>query len=297
MKRNGIILALITSVISGVSIFSNSIFVSNGDPIVFAFLRNCIVAVLLTIFLFSRGQFSVVRSLNKKEWGMLMGIGIIGGGIPFVLFFSGLSMIGAVHGNIIQKSLFLWVALLALPVLKEKLTKFQLIGYLALFVGLFVVGGTFRVSLTAGSYLVLAATFMWAVEHVIAKIALRRIDVSLVTWSRMIFGLPCLYIALMITGKVPLIVPSLGLSFTSLVASSVLLMVYMGVWYSALKKAPATLVSSILIFAPVVTMILGSTVLQKAVSSQQILTSICITVGLLLITISAIRPKQEITRV
>jgi drug/metabolite transporter (DMT)-like permease len=297
MKRNGIVLAIITSLVSGISIFANSIFVSTGDPSVFAFLRNCMVAVILTILLVSQGQFSGIRSLKKKEWLMLSGIGIIGGGIPFALFFSGLSMIGPVDGNIIQKTLFLWVLLLALPVLKEKVTKLQVAGYVSLFIGLFVAGGTFRVSFTMGSFLVLTATIMWAVENILAKVALRRISVSLVMWSRMVFGLPCLYIALMVTGKVPLITLSLGASLTPLIVSSVLLTIYMGFWYSALKKAPATLVSSILVFAPVVTMILGSVVMNKSISIQQMIPHAFLTVGLLLITIRALRPKQEITRV
>lgn len=297
MKRNGIVLAIITSVISGISIFANSIFVSTGDPSVFAFLRNGLVALLLTVLLVTQGNLSALKSCTKKDWEMLLFIGIIGGGIPFALFFSGLSMIGAVNGNIIQKTLFLWVLFLALPILKEKVTKLQLAGYLSLFIGLFVAGGTFRVSFTMGSLLVFTATIMWAVENIIAKVALRRISVSLVMWSRMVFGLPCLYIALMMTGKAPLIVPSIGVSLTPLIVSSVLLTIYMSFWYSALKKAPATLVSSILVFAPVVTMILGNVVMKKSISIQQVIPNMFLTVGLLLITIRAIRPKQEITRV
>jgi drug/metabolite transporter (DMT)-like permease len=297
MKRNGILLALTTAVVSGISIFSNSIFVASGDPVVFAFLRNSVVAILVTIILVYRGNFASFRTLTKKDWGMLLGIGVIGGGIPFALFFSGLSMIGAVNGNIIQKSLFIWVAILALPILKEKLTKFQIAGYLALFIGLFVAGGTIHVSLTTGSFLVLTATIMWAIEHIIAKIALRRISVTLVTWSRMVFGLPCLFIALMMTGKIPLLIPALYVSWTPLVVSSVHLTIYMGVWYRAMKYVPVTLVSSILVFAPVVTMILGSTLLQKAISSGQILTSAFLTIGLLMITTSALRPKQESLKV
>jgi drug/metabolite transporter (DMT)-like permease len=297
MKRNGIVLAITAAIVSGISIFSNSIFVASGDPLVFALLRNSIVAVILTILLVGRGKFSTLRFLTKKEWGMLFGIGVIGGGIPFALFFKGLSMVGAINGNIIQKTLFLWVALFAIPILKEKITKLQLAGYLTLFAGLFIVGGAFRASFTTGSYLVLAATIMWAVEHIIAKVALRRISVSLVTWSRMVFGLPCLLMALMVTGKMSLISSSMALSLAPLLVSSVLLTIYMGVWYGALKKAPATLVSSILVFAPVVTMIVGSTILQKAVPSQLVITSIFLTVGSLLIATSAVRTKQQITRV
>ena len=54
------------------------------------------------------------------------------------------------------------------------------------------------------------------------------------------------------------------------IVSSVLLVCYMSTWYTALSKAPATLVSSILVFAPVVTALLQSAILHKAINRPTI---------------------------
>ena len=92
------------------------------DVLTFTIVRNICVAVILTVVLLFLGHVKSLQNLSKKEWGMLVVIGAIGGGIPFAMFFSGLSMIGAINGNILQKTLFIWVALLAVPILKERIT-------------------------------------------------------------------------------------------------------------------------------------------------------------------------------
>ena len=154
--KKGINLAIATAVISGVSIFANSFFVSKTDPLTFTIVRNTVVALFLTAILAAFGFRQKLKNLTKKEWGKLIAIGAIGGGIPFALFFTGLSEIGALNSNIIQKTLFLWVALLAVPLLKERISKIQLVGYVSLFIGMFVVGGTIRFVSNTGTWLILS---------------------------------------------------------------------------------------------------------------------------------------------
>ena len=184
--KKGINLAIATAVISGVSIFANSFFVSKTDPLTFTIVRNTVVALFLTAILAAFGFRQKLKNLTKKEWGKLIAIGAIGGGIPFALFFTGLSEIGALNSNIIQKTLFLWVALLAVPLLKERISKIQLVGYVSLFIGMFVVGGTIRFVSNTGTWLILSATMLWAIENVIAKVTLKTVSPIIVSWGRMV---------------------------------------------------------------------------------------------------------------
>ena len=125
--RKGIYLVLLTTVISGFSIFANKIFVSQTNPLVFTTVRNIVVGAILTGVLVKLNLLRELKSLKIKDWLKLSFIGIFGGGVAFALFFSGLSQIGAVPGNLIHKTLYLWVALLAVPFLHEKLTFRQMI--------------------------------------------------------------------------------------------------------------------------------------------------------------------------
>ena len=293
MKNKGILLAITASVISGISIFSNTVFVSSADPLIFSIVRNGVVALMFTSILISFNQFRRLRTLTKREWGMLAIIGIIGGGIPFALFFSGLAMIGAVSGNILQKTLFLWVALLAVPILKERISRLQLVGYITLFVGMFVTGGTYKLIPSTGSYLILAATILWAAENIIAKVTLKRVPSLIVAWGRMIFGLPCLIIASVIVGKYPLLFVPASYTLVPIVVSSVLLVAYMSTWYAALKRAPATLVSSLLVFAPVITAICSSTILHRAMTEQQMTNIALLTIGTFVIAAGVRQEKRQ----
>jgi drug/metabolite transporter (DMT)-like permease len=280
--KKGVTLSLYTAGISGVSIFVNAIFVSKTDPLIFTLIRNVVVALILTVLLVISGKIKNLAMLSKNEWGKLVVIGAIGGGIPFALFFTGLASIGAVNGNILQKTLFLWVAILAIPILKERISKTQIVGYIVLFTAMFFFSGTFSIGANIGTWLVLAATILWAIENVIAKITLKTIPSSIVSWGRMTFGLPFLVIAAALFGKLGLLGNVTSYALTPIIVSSALLTLYVTTWYSALAKAPATLVSSILVFAPVITALLSLLILGKPIVGQQIAMVTLLTAGTLL---------------
>jgi drug/metabolite transporter (DMT)-like permease len=296
MKNNGTVFALITACISGLSIYVNTLFVSQTDPLIFTVLRNALIALFVSVVLIGSGQTKTLRGLNKKQWLQLVLIGVIGGGIPFALFFSGLAATGAVNGNILQKTLFLWVALLAVPLLKERISKLQMIGYLTLFSGLFVFGGTYTIVFSAGSYMILGATMLWAVEMIAVKRVIANIPPLVIAWARMVFGLPFLLGAVILTGKtVP--VPALAASLVPAGVSSVLLLCYMGTWYTALSKAPATLVSSVLVFAPVITALAGIAGSHTIITDQQSIQMGLLTLGSFVMILDAVRPKRQIIAV
>lgn len=255
MVKKGLLLSVVTACISGIAVFANSVFVTGVDPLIFAIIRNSVVVLMLTMVLW--GRKSDLSILHRQDWLRLVVIGVIGGGIPFAMFFSGLSMIGAVNGNILHKTLFLWVALLAIPFLRERITKFQLVGYVLVFLSLFVFGGTFRFVHATGSYLVLGATLLWAVENVVAKKTLQHIPFDIVAWGRMFFGLPVLFFSALVMGKANLLVFPTFFVSAPVIVSSVLLVAYVLTWYKALSQAPATLVSSVLVVAPLITAALG----------------------------------------
>jgi drug/metabolite transporter (DMT)-like permease len=270
MLRKAIVFSLLTAFISGISVFANGIFVTKADPILFAFVRNILVAVFLTGLLLGSHSFSKLKSLTRKEWGKLMAIGVIGGGIPFALFFSGLAQIGAVNGTIIHKSMFLWVALLAIPFLGETVGWMTILGYGMVFIGTFVIGGTFSIVPSVGTFMVLGATVLWATEQIVAKRILKTVSPTIVAWGRMIFGLPFLFGACVVSGSVKTLTPAFFQTASmALVASSVLLTAYMVTWFHALKRAPATLVSSILVLAPIITIALQAVIFHKTVQSIQ----------------------------
>ena len=121
LYKNPTVLALSAACISGVSIFINKFGVTSfQDPILFAGVKNALVAILLLGCTLAYSKKEELRTLTKKQWRQLITIGLVGGALPFGLFFTGLSMIPAVNGAILHKTLFVWVALLGTLFLREK---------------------------------------------------------------------------------------------------------------------------------------------------------------------------------
>ena len=261
MKNNVIYLALTTTFISGVAVFVNKYAVTAiKDPLVFTAVKNGLVGILILALLIATSKWKLIKSLNKKDSVYLLLIGIVGGAIPFYLFFTGLSLIPAINAALIHKTLVFWVALFAIPLLKERMSKTQILGVLMLFAGNLLVGGFKGFTFSKGELFVLIATILWGVENVIAKKALKNIDPDLVTAARMGFGSLILLAAAALTSPNAL---KGVLTFSSsqwfwVIISSAALLGYVMSWYRALKMAPATFVTSILVAATLITNILSA---------------------------------------
>lgn len=296
MKNNtiikGIAFALITSIISGVSIFYSKISVAKIDPLILATSRNLFVGILFLLSVGISSSFRSVRSLSLKNLILLILVAAVGGGVPFFLFFTGLKSIGAQNANVIHKSLFLWVALLSFLVLKEKPRAEYLISYL------FIIIGTFfffplKFKLGQGEIMVLLATLLWSLENIIAKIVLRQVDPSAVGLFRMFGGGLILLILTVINGKSNLLLHLSQAQLMTIGIGGTLLFFYVYFWYRALKLAPASLVALVLTFSVVVGNGLNGTFAGVKLLRVDLLSSIFIGIGTFLIYILTSRQKLE----
>src|SRR3989338_8794652 len=91
-NRKGLMLVFFTAIISGFSIFVNSFGVKGFDSSVFTFSKNAVVAILLFAIILGLGNFSELKTLKKRQRLQLAAIGLIGGSVPFLLYFKGLQM-------------------------------------------------------------------------------------------------------------------------------------------------------------------------------------------------------------
>ncbi|HWS48976.1 MAG TPA: DMT family transporter [Candidatus Methanoperedens sp.] len=260
-KNKGIYLALLTALISGVSIFVNKFAVhAIKQPLVFTFVKNSGVAILLMAVLVLGSKWKEVLKLNKKDLGKMFLVGVIGGSIPFYLFFTGLSSTPAVNGAIIHKTLVIWVAMLAIPFLKEKISFKRAALVAMLFAANVMVGGFKGFKFSQGEFLILLATLFWAVETIIVKKALKNIDPVILVSARMGIGAIVLLVMSVILEPVAL-GKALSLNTSQwfwLVLTMLTLFGYVTTWYTALKYAPAVTVMTILVGSTLVTNILSA---------------------------------------
>ena len=118
----GTLLAILTAVITGFAIITNKIFIVNLDPVIFTSIRALLIGIIFFIISSFQCKFDY-KKFKKVNWVYLALIGLIGGGFAFLLFFSGLQLTTSSRAAFIHKTLPLYVTLLAMLFLKEKVTK------------------------------------------------------------------------------------------------------------------------------------------------------------------------------
>lgn len=284
--QKGIILAIIAAIISGFAVFINKEGVALiKDSDIYTTLKNIVTASLVISFIVFTGQIGKLKKLKRNDWLLLLIIGLIGGSIPFILFFKGLSMSNsAVFPALIHKTLFIWVSILAIVFLKEKIGRIQIVALALLLLGNFIILWPIKkIGFSGGETLVLLATIIWAAENIIAKIALKKIDVSVIVFGRMVFGSFFLLLYLYLNHKITPIHNLSPLAWIWVVIVGSILFGYVVFWYSALKYLPASLTASILVIASPVTSILDSVFRTHKYSLNQIIGSLIIIIAFVLI--------------
>lgn len=245
-----------TAIISGVSIFINKYGVAVVNPHVFAFLKNSTVAIALISLVILIKDFRSLAFFGKKQWSQLIFIGLVGGSIPFLLFFKGLALTTAVQGSFIHKSLFLFSSLLALIFLKEKLNFKFLLGAALIFLGnLVLIKNLF--SFNKGDLLIFLAVLFWAAESVLAKHILKNVSGTIVAGGRMFFGAIFILLFLAASGQAGLIFEINNSQIIWVLITAALLFGYTVCWYNGLKFLPVSVASAILLLGSPITTFLS----------------------------------------
>lgn len=282
--KQGIIFALLAAGISGVSIFYNKLVVVRGiDPTIFNIIKNGGTALMVSVLIVSTSSRDALAKLSKTKWLKLLSIAIIGGSIPFVLFFDGLKTVPAINASLIHKTLFIWVAILAIPLLKEKLTRVQILGYGFVFLSNFFIGGFRGFSANSAELAILIATLFWSLENIMAKIVLRDTDSKIVVWGRMFLGTVILIGYAAFSHKLGLLAKLTPGQLVPVLGSIVLLSGYVLSWYKALSLAPATVVTAILILATPITNVLSAIFVTHTIDPTQLINLVLTIAGILFI--------------
>jgi drug/metabolite transporter (DMT)-like permease len=250
----GIALGVAAAAISGVSVFVNGFAVKQlPDPAVYTTLKNGVAAGILVAFAVLVTRPIELRRIDRRSWAWLGVIGIVGGSVPFILFCNGLAQASAPSAAFIQKTLFIWVAILAVPLLGERLGWAQLAALGVLLAGQALVLTPANVRWGLGETQIAIATGLWAVETVIAKRVLRAVSAPVTGASRLGIGLVVLVAYLAIVGKLGVVSTLTPTQLVWATATGALLALYVGTWFAALQRAPASLVTAVLVLGAPVT--------------------------------------------
>lgn len=272
-RTKGITLAGVTAVVSGVAVFVNGYGVRRfPDATTYTTAKNLVAALVIAALLALSRRRSVPRpsrpSTPAQRLGLLA-VAVIGGSVPFVLFFEGLARANSSDAAFIHKTLVAWVALLAVTALRERLTPVHVGAMALILVGQAQVrGGVGWPDAASGEVLILAATWCWAIEVVVAKRLLADLPPLAVGTARMAGGAAILTAWVVVSGRVDELL-ALGLPQIGWVLlTGAILSAYVVTWHHALALAPALDVTAVLVAGALITALLNASVEGVPLSPQ-----------------------------
>lgn len=285
-EQKGIVLAFIAALISGISVFLNAYASKGMDALVLTALKNSGAAILLIGSIFALKEREALLKLGKNQWLWLISIGLIGGSIPFLMFFQGLSMVSAVKGSFLFRLLFIFSAVFAVLMLKEKPSRNVAYGAGIVLIGNFLLLGNENLfSIGFGELLVIGATVIWGFEYVLSKWAMntKGIEPRFVAFGRMFFGTIFVFGYLASVNNLGLIATLSIAQFEMVLLLSAFLFVFLIGWYGALKFAKATTATAILTLGGPITAALNYLFLGKSPTAYEGFGLLLITLGIMTI--------------
>jgi drug/metabolite transporter (DMT)-like permease len=293
-EAKGTLLALAAAVISGFAIPVNKVFVVDIDPLAFTAVRALIIGVIF--FLLASRQSDFRRVFRKIPWKYLIAIGIIGGGLAFLLYFTGLKLTTGGRAAFLHKTLPIYVAIFAYIFLKEKLPRKQSLGLLVMLAGAFVLlssqidPSSFWTDPSFGDLLVLGGTILWGVENTLARKALLNGEGNLtISFGRMFIGGVFLMALLGAFSNIGILLTLSLHQVTNLLISAGILFAYVLTWYWSIKLINVSKASAILLLAPVISTFLGVLWLAEPLPFYQAAGSCLILAG----SVFVLRAKSE----
>jgi drug/metabolite transporter (DMT)-like permease len=221
---------------------------------------------------------------STRRWIERLGlayVGVIGGGLAFVLFFNGLALSEPTSAAFWRDTLVIWVAVLVVFFRREQLRWWNIVAIVLVLSGEIVVsGGVGQLAANRGEVDVLASSVLWALEVVIARRLLRTRSPASLAVVRMGLGALTLIVYLAANGSLGQLGAMNADQWHWALWTGLLLSAYVATWMSALARARAIDVTSVLAGSALITWLLQLAAGTTSVNGN--------TIGLVLIGAGAV---------
>jgi drug/metabolite transporter (DMT)-like permease len=267
--RLGYLFAGLNAVVSGFAIYINSLGVKTfSDSTLYTTLKNAVVglALLLPLLLFARHR-AELRLLKPRQWGLLVLLAVVGGSVPYALFFRGLQLSTPVTSSLLNHTQFLLVAVLAVLLLSERVGILMWAALGVLLVGTSLGLNIGQVHWNEGALLVALSTMLFAAGVVLAKYLLRELSTVTVMAAKMSLGSVFLVGYVATTGHLGAVTSLSAVQWEYALGTGLILLAFTVTAFLALRHAPATVATAIPAAAPLITtalVILGTQQIKLA---------------------------------
>ena len=256
-------LIILGQLIAGGTFPIAKIAVSSIEPFTLALLRFGIASVAMLLIIVATGR---VRKIERGDWVRFIMIGLLAVPLNQLLFLYGLKFTTAGRSALYYGATPIFVFLMAILYLNEKVTPLKIIGIAASFAGVAVIlrGGRMDEGMFFGDFLVILAVIAWAAYTVFGKSLLRKYGSLTVTAYALIIGT----LAYLPIG----IIPAIRFDYSQVPDAAWLSLLYIAtmtsvvsysIWYWALARMEASKLAIFQNLQPVFAAILSMLVVSE----------------------------------
>ena len=253
----GYALALANMVVSGVAIYVNSLGVRLfDDSTLYTALKNLAAGLLFLIPFAVSARARAGLRVAPRARGLLVAVALIGGSIPYALYFRGLQLSTPVTAGLIDHLQFLLVAAIAAAFLGERFGVGVWAALLVLLAGLSFGISVNAVRLDEGTVYLAAGTVLFAADFALMKYLLRSVAPLTVMAAKMTLGSLLLLTWVAVSGHLAAVVALSPLQAGFVAVTGLILVLFTATSVLGLRLASATAVTAIPAGAPLITTIL-----------------------------------------
>src|SRR5688572_6584659 len=288
MNIKAIIKALFAVTVWGASFVATKISLQYIAPTVLVWIRFAMGVVILGFAVGLNKQFSLPKG---KDWGYFALLGFLGITFHQWLQSTGLLTAQATTTAWIVTSTPIFIALLGLLILKERLTWYQVAGVILAAFGVLLVVSKGNLSTlaaarfgTPGDFLVMISAVNWAVFSTLSRPGLKKHSATLMMFYVMSFGWFFTSILFFATPGIRqiIVIPWEGwvaILFLGILCSGVAYIF----WYDALKLLPVAQTGAFLYLEPIVTVIVAALVIRESILLATLIGGTIILIGVWLV--------------
>lgn len=263
------------------------------SPITLLLISEALTAVFIIL---TFGLVPLLKELSKlkaKSIRMAIIVGLLNSAIAPLLWFTGLARTSAINASMISTAEILCVMFLGCVILKERISRMQMLGGLTILVGLIIInvsGQGTEFSVHSGDLLVFAGACVSGAGAVLFKKYLSDVMPELAIAIRNVAGVIAVaFLAFFIEISIGAEVAAFPTRLVLLLLAFTFFSRYLNLtcYYEALGRLPASTVSLIEIATPLSGLIFAALILGERIQSNQLLGAVFIVFGLILEQISA----------
>jgi drug/metabolite transporter (DMT)-like permease len=273
-------------------IFSKELLNYGIQPMVLAALTSVFATIILFFILEVEHRVWEVFSLKRREYIVLLAVGIVSGVIAQFLYVSGLNGSTATNSILLTRLNSLLIAMFGVVLLGEKLRWNHVIGAVLMVIGIVIIATrNFTVSVrpTQGDGLLLLAAVCWAIANILMKKYLSHVPPEVIVIGYYGFSGVALTIA-SATQMAWVFTPTMIMYLAGLVILVSLIGRYL--WYFSLEHTSAANVGLASLSIPLFGVVYAVTLLGESPQLHQVLGGTLIFIGLVVIEIHLLKHED-----